>query len=230
MLLSLHLGMKVSLFLLLCMSAVFAMPKKKFTILCLGDSYTIGEAAEPNERFAHQAVDMLQQRGLVFTEPKIIAKTGWTTDELSVAIKAQNLQGTFDVVTLLVGVNNQYRKRDTDNYRTEFRKLLQTALHYANNNPQHVFVISIPDWGVTPFALKDERSEQEIAKQIDSFNSINKQISQETGVHYIDITPGSRQAKHDSTLLAKDGLHPSGKMYKEWAILLADKMLSVFKN
>lgn len=228
MLLSVFLGMKVSLILLCWMSIVFVMPKKKHTILCLGDSYTIGEAVEPHERFSHQSVEILRQKGIFFDEPKIIAKTGWTTDELSAAIKEQNLHKTYDAVTLLIGVNNQYRNRDIESYRKEFTELLQTALQYANNNNQHVFVISIPDWGVTPFALKDERGEQKIAQQIDAFNAVNEQISKEAGVHYIDITPDSRKAKQDTKLLASDGLHPSGEMYREWADLLADKMLTVF--
>lgn len=222
--------MKLSLLLLLFPLVISAMPQKKYTLLCLGDSYTIGEAVEPHERFAHQAVEMLKQKKLFFAQPKIIAKTGWTTDELSAAIKEQNLQGIFDVVTLLIGVNNQYRNRDIENYRLEFTELLQTALRYANNNCQHVFVISIPDWGVTPFALKDERSEQKIAEQINSFNRVNKEVSEQVGVHYIDITPGSRKAKHDKTLIANDGLHPSQKMYREWAVTLADKLQAVFKK
>lgn len=195
-----------------------------YTLLCLGDSYTIGESVEERERFPEQAVAMLQAKGLSFAKPEIIAKTGWTTDELQTAIKEKNLTGTYDFVTLLIGVNNQYRGRDLQNYRTEFAALLQTALQYANGRTERVVVISIPDWGVTPFVSQDakQRSAGTIAHEIDAFNAVNHGEANKAGVHYLEITYHSRLAATDSTLIANDGLHPSGKMYANWAFKLAE--------
>jgi lysophospholipase L1-like esterase len=200
--------------------------EKKYTMLCLGDSYTIGEAVTEEERFPNQAAALLKAKGISFDKPLMIAKTGWTTDELAEAIKQENPHGTFGFVTLLIGVNNQYRQRDLDNYRTEFTQLLQTAINYAGGNKNHVFVISIPDWGVTPFVAQDakKRTGEQIGDEIDRFNEVNRQIAQSTGVHYIDITPHSRLAKTNTALIAEDGLHPSGMMYKEWATKLAESI------
>lgn len=199
------------------------MPDKHYSILCLGDSYTIGEAVDETERFPEQTVKMLAQQGIHFNKPRIIAKTGWTTDELADAIEQTGLKEKFDFVTLLIGVNNEYRGRDLDNYRKEFKALLHTALNYAGNNKNHVVVISIPDWGATPFAAQDpkKRSPQQIAEEIDAFNAVAKQEADKAGVHYIDITPHSRFASNDASLVAQDGLHPSGKMYTYWALQLS---------
>ena len=127
-------------------------------------------------------------------------------------------------MTLLIGVNNQYRDRDAEQYRKEFIELLHTALQYASNKSNHVFVISIPDWGATPFAVNDRRSREEIGKAIDLYNSINKEEALNAHLNYIDITPISRQLKEHPDFVAGDGLHPSGKMYGEWAKLLARKI------
>ena len=194
----------------------------KYSMLCLGDSYTIGEAVTEDARFPNQAIKMLGEKGIQFENPKIIAKTGWTTDELADAIVQEKLGGNkYDVVTLLIGVNNQYRSRDKENYKQEFTALLHTAIGYAEKGKSHVFVVSIPDWGVTPFAEKDSRSAAELAKQIDAFNAINKEVAAANGVHYIEITKESRKAAKDAGLVAEDGLHPSAKMYQHWAALLA---------
>lgn len=198
--------------------------KKKYSLLCLGDSYTIGEAVPQEESFPYQTVKLLVEKKHSFHEPKIIAKTGWTTDELQMAIREADIKTTFDFVTLLIGVNNQYRNRDLENYKTEFSELLQTAIAFANNNSNNVIVISIPDWGVTPFAEKDERGEEKICAAIDAFNAANKQIAKREKVHYIDITPHSRKAKNNLSLIASDGLHPSGKMYAYWAEKVAEKI------
>lgn len=205
--------------------------ERKYTMLCLGDSYTIGEAVAEEERFPNQAVAMLKAKGIAFDKPQIIAKTGWTTDELADAIKQENPEGRFDFVTLLIGVNNQYRQRDLDNYRTEFKQLLETAIDYADGNKKHVFVISIPDWGVTPFVAQDgkQRTGEEIGEEIDKFNAVNKEEAAKYGVNYIDITPGSRLAKSNTALIAEDGLHPSGLMYKDWAEELAEGIAGVLK-
>jgi lysophospholipase L1-like esterase len=207
----------LTLFLFIFLFFTSFMEPVKHTMLCLGDSYTIGEAVEEAERFPMQTVALLKARGIFFEKPLIIARTGWTTDELAAAIKEAELKHKFDFVTLLIGVNNQYRGRDTANYRSEFRELLSTAIDYAGVKPSHVFVLSIPDWGVTPFGAKDKRREAQIEKEIDLFNSINKEETLQAKAHHIDITPASRKAKNDAALLAGDGLHPSGKMYREWA-------------
>lgn len=196
--------------------------EKTYSMLCLGDSYTIGEAVEESERFPMQTFELLKRKGFYFEKPTIIAKTGWTTDELSAAVKEANLKGRYDVVTLLIGVNNQYRGREIEIYRKEFRELLKTSIDYASGNLNHVFVISIPDWGVTPFGANDKRGEKKIGEEIDLFNAIGQQESHDAKVHYIDITSFSRAAKGNVELLANDGLHPSGKMYKVWAEKLAN--------
>jgi lysophospholipase L1-like esterase len=188
---------------------------KKINLLALGDSYTIGEKVESSDRFPEQAAAVLKEKGILIGTIKIIATTGWTTDELMNAIESENLKGTYDLVTLLIGVNNQYRGRDAENYRVEFKALLRKALTFAGNNPHHVFVLSIPDWGVTPFAAC--RDTKKIAGEIDAYNSINKAESLKAGAVYIDITDISRLSTGDPSLLAEDGLHPSGKMYGLWA-------------
>jgi lysophospholipase L1-like esterase len=207
-------------------------PEKTYHMLCLGDSYTIGESVTEQERFPMQTVELLKKDGINFDKPTIIAKTGWTTDELAAAIKGVNYKAHSDneFVTLLIGVNNQYRDRDAEQYRKEFIELLHTALQYASNKSNHVFVISIPDWGATPFAVNDRRSREEIGKAIDLYNSINKEEALNAHLNYIDITPISRQLKEHPDFVAGDGLHPSGKMYREWAKLLAGKIKEVIEK
>lgn len=200
------------------------MKHHRYTLLCLGDSYTIGEAVTVPERFPMQTIALLKNERIDFEEPVIIAQTGWTTDELSSAIEQKNLTKHFDFVTLLIGVNNQYRGRDSANYRQEFRNLLNTALRYVNGQLSRVFVLSIPDWGVTPFGQSDKRGEKKIGEEIDMYNAINRDEAHKAGVQYIDITPVSRMAKTNVSLIATDGLHPSGNMYTMWAKLLAEKM------
>lgn len=197
------------------------MPHKEYTMLCLGDSYTIGESVDEKDRFPNQTVALLKKDEIDFSEPYIIAKTGWTTDELAAAITEENLKGTYDYVTLLIGVNNQYRGRDTENYSVEFEQLLNTAITYADGNVMHVYVLSIPDWGQTPFAEGDKRSAEQIGEEIDNYNAVNKQIAAAKGVNYIDITDISREVKEKRSLIAYDNLHPSGRMYALWAERLA---------
>lgn len=181
--------------------------------LALGDSYTIGESVAAKERFPMQLA-----RELKMPEPEIIAKTGWTTDELNAAIDKADPHGPYDLVTLLIGVNNQYRGRSADQYRTEFTALLQRAIGFAGGKKRNVVVVSIPDWGVTPFAK--DRDQAKIAREIDQFNAINREETLRAGARYIDITPFSRKAASDPSLVAGDGLHPSGKMYSEWTRLI----------
>lgn len=190
--------------------------------LALGDSYTIGESVSQDQSFPFQLAGKLNSTGIKVSAPEIIATTGWTTDELIRAIREKNFKKKYDLVTLLIGVNNQYRGYSKENYRTEFQELLQTALFFANNRPERVFVISIPDWGVTPFAQKSGRNAARISAEIDDFNKVNKEEALRAEISYIDITPGSREAANDPSLLAEDGLHPSGKMYSEWATKLFD--------
>ncbi len=184
--------------------------------LALGDSYTIGESVTEAERWPNQLADKLNADKLPL-EVTIIARTGWTTDELAAAIEQADPQGPYDLVSLLIGVNNQYRGREADEYRTEFRQLLARAMALAGGEPGRVLVLSIPDWGVTPFAAG--RDQAQIAQEIDTFNAINKTEAELAGVHYVDVTPISRHALFDPALIAADGLHPSGKMYGEWAEL-----------
>jgi lysophospholipase L1-like esterase len=164
-----------------------------------------------------QLAAKLRAHGLIVAEPLIIARTGWTTDELMAAIERQQPPGPFDLVSLLIGVNDQYRGRSGDAYRRQVRQLLHTAITYAGGHAAHVIVLSIPDWSVTPFAAGQQRAV--IATAIDHFNAINRQEAAQAGARYVDVTPVSRQALQDTSLLATDGLHPSGKMYTQWAEL-----------
>lgn len=187
--------------------------KNPVKYLALGDSYTIGESVDEDKRFPVQLVKMLNDSGIKTMPAKIIARTGWTTNDLSEGIKNSDVSGTFDLVTLLIGVNNQYQGRDTAEYRIQFRELLQTAIQFAKGNEKRVIVVSIPDYGVTPFG---KPSEEKIASEIDIFNKINKEETEMRKVNYVYITTISRAAKVESSLIAPDGLHPSASMYKLW--------------
>lgn len=188
--------------------------------LALGDSYTIGEGVPEADRWPNQLAEALWRTGSPVEKPTIIARTGWTTDELSKAIDEADPQGSWDLVSLLIGVNNQYRGRDAEEYRQQFVSLLNRAITFAGNKPSKVVVVSIPDWGVTPFA--EGRDRADTARKIDLFNVINREESQKAGVIYVDITPVSRQA--DPALIAGDGLHPSGKQYTEWVRLIVTRL------
>lgn len=200
-------------------------PMMPIRYLALGDSYTIGEGVGEKERFPEQlAMDISKQGFDVQTE--IIARTGWTTDELWQGIESLEPNPTYDLVTLLIGVNNQYRGRDVDEYRLEFEQLLEKAIFLAGSDPSRVIVLSIPDWGVTPYAQAAEASTAQISTQIDEFNVVNKKLAEEKGASYIDVTGISRQAAADRSLLAKDGLHPSAKMYSFWIELILPSAIS----
>jgi lysophospholipase L1-like esterase len=186
----------------------------KLTYLALGDSYTIGEGVEAADRWPVQLSSSLTQLGYTTWSPLIVAQTGWTTDELMDGINAASIDMKYDLVSLLIGVNNQYRGRDSAEFRTEFKELLSRALAFAGDNASGVVVLSIPDWGVTPFA--EGRDREKIAAEIDAFNAIKKEETEKKGILFVDITGISRLAGGDSTLLAPDGLHPSGKMYGLW--------------
>jgi lysophospholipase L1-like esterase len=191
--------------------------------LALGDSYTIGESVDPADRWPAQLTARLRERGFSLNDPLIIATTGWTTGDLSRALVETQPLGPFDLVTLLIGVNNQFRGRSEEEYRYQFRALLQRAITYAGDDATHVIVLSIPDWSVTPFAsaLGAEFSDLDrISAQIDRFNAINQAEAERLGAYYVYVTSISREAAVDRTLLADDGLHPSGKMYARWMKLV----------
>ncbi len=187
--------------------------------LALGDSYTIGEGVAENGRWPQQLAHALREEGIALDDPRIIATTGWTTDELSAAIDEAGLHGVFGFVSLLIGVNNQYRGRSVDEYRGEFSALLKRAVAFANNDPAHVLVLSIPDWGVTPFAIQSERDRDLIASELDAYNAVARDVCVEQGITFVDITPVSRERGAEPAMLADDGLHPSALMYAEWARL-----------
>lgn len=190
-----------------------------YTYLALGDSYTIGEQVKLEDNFPYQTIRLLRKAGLAFCAPEIIATTGWTTDELTVAIGATQFLPQYDFVSLLIGVNNQYRGRSVTEYKVEFEYLLQRAVQFANNNADHVFVLSIPDWGITPFAKG--RNNNDIALAIDEYNAAAEQICVERRIVFIDITTAQRTDNSKAGFVAGDGLHPSGKEYAKWAAQLA---------
>ncbi len=195
--------------------------------LALGDSYTIGEAVPGSEPFPCQLVKQLNLNNIPTKNPTIIAVTGWTTDNLISAIANSGLTGKkYDIVTLLIGVNDQYQGLSQDNYRIKFQQVLNTAIQFAGGNKNRVFVLSIPDYGVTPFAAGRDSI---IGPQIDQFNAINQIISVAAGVNYLNITDISRQAGTDPSLIAADGLHPSAKMYALWVEKLSPLVASEVK-
>ena len=188
--------------------------------LALGDSYTIGESVEEHERWPTQLAALMEALP-EFTGRRVdvsfIARTGWTTQELWEGIQSRKLEPPYDLVSLLIGVNNQYRGYDINEYRKQFVFLLNKSIEYAGGDADRVIVLSIPDWGVTPFA--GSRDSKQIAVEINQFNTVNRAETEKMGAPYIDITPISREAVNDPSLIAGDGLHPSGKMYTEWAKL-----------
>jgi lysophospholipase L1-like esterase len=196
--------------------------------LALGDSYTIGESVDTVNRWPELLAAELHIHGCAIEQPLIIARTGWTTDELDAAITQTNPVGPFALVTLLIGVNNQYRGRSAEEYRGEFRRLLLRAIDFAGGVSSRVIVISIPDWGVTPFA--GGRDRVRIASEIDAFNAISKEEAGLHGTRYVDITPLSRKASAEQNLIAADGLHPSGVMYAGWVTCILPEALAALRQ
>jgi lysophospholipase L1-like esterase len=192
-----------------------AISQKSISYLALGDSYTIGEGVPIAESYPYQAVQILRKKGYNLQAPEIVAKTGWTTGELQTAINGSKFLPFYDVVTLLIGVNNQYRGNSPELYADEFESLLKQAIAFAGNDNKRVAVLSIPDWGATPFA--EGRDRVKITEEINAFNAINRKVSSKYRVQYFDITPGTRLAAQDPSLITKDKLHPSGKEYTKWA-------------
>lgn len=186
---------------------------RNWKFLALGDSYTIGESVAEDQRWPVQLVVALKKRSWSVELPTIVATTGWRTDQLKSAIDTTDLAQDYDLVSLLIGVNNQYQGRSISEYRKEFSELLQNAIDLAGGNKSRVFVLSIPDYGYTPFG---KAKQQTISNEIDAFNDVNRRITEKNGVMYIDITDISRRGFEDPELVAGDGLHPSAKMYTLW--------------
>jgi lysophospholipase L1-like esterase len=184
-------------------------------ILSLGDSYTIGESVSSDDRWPVQLVGLLRSRNVDVADATIIARTGWTTRELGAAIDDARPRGPFDLVTLLIGVNDEYRGRPAEEYRPQFRLVLSRAITHAGKRPESVIVISIPDWGATPHAQGRDR--HRIAADIDAYNAVNRDEATGAGAHYVDVTGLSRLAATNRALIAGDGLHPSAAMYAQWA-------------
>jgi lysophospholipase L1-like esterase len=196
-------------------------------VLALGDSYTIGEAVGAGDRWPVRLAAMMRARGIRVAEPVIVARTGWTTDELSAAIDSADPHAPYRLVTLLIGVYNQYRGRDAEQYRRELALLLGRAIGFAGGEASHVIVVSIPDWGITPFA--EGRDRAKIGREIDQFNAIAREESRRVRARYVDITPVSREAATDRSLVAGDGLHPSAVMYQRWVRLIAPEAAAALK-
>lgn len=190
--------------------------------LALGDSYTIGEAVEPEERWPVLLAQRLREAGIAIDAPRIVATTGWTTDELSAALDALEaehgpLPRDYALVSLLIGVNNQYRRRSVEEYAAQFAALLQRAIGHAGGDVGRVLVLAIPDWGRTPFGAASGRDPAQVSAELDAFNATAARISAEAGVRFVDTAPLSRALSQDPAMHAEDGLHPSGAMYAAWA-------------
>ncbi len=187
--------------------------------LALGDSYTIGEGVAEDERWPIVLRRRLVDAGFEIADPRIIATTGWTTDELSSAMDMAEPLGNWDLVSLLIGVNNQYRERSAADYRGDFHSLLRRAIALAGDRASRVLVLSIPDWGVTPFAIAQGRDAAQIASQLDAYNAVAAELCAKHEVAFVDITPVSRAVGGDPSMLVDDGLHPSAPMYVRWTEL-----------
>ncbi len=196
-----------------------ATPTPALSYLALGDSYTIGEGVPEAGRWPVQLAAALRDEGIALADPRIIATTGWTTDELAFGIDGAEPLGEWDFVSLLIGVNNQYRGRSAMDYRGEFETLLKRAIGYARGRAERVLVLSIPDWGVTPFVKTTQATPQTIATELDAFNAAAQVVCEARGVAFVDITPVSRQRGGETEMLAEDGLHPSAAMYTLWTQL-----------
>lgn len=187
------------------------------TFLALGDSYTIGEGVDPADRWPAQLAARLRALGVDVADPDIVARTGWTTDELDAGIDAAGVGGTFDLVSLLIGVNDAYRGRDPEAYRAALPPLIRRAVHFAGGMAQRVVLASIPDWSMTPFA--EGRDRAAIASTIDAFNAVAHEAAARAGVRWADVTPASREPH--AGWLAEDGLHPSARQYAAWVQVIA---------
>lgn len=184
--------------------------------LALGDGYTIGESVTKFERWPVQLVASLNDENIFLNSPEIIAKTGWTTNELQEGINQAPLNYPYDWVSLLIGVNDQYRGKSIEEFENEFYNLLSQAIIFSGNRKERVFVVSIPDWGAMPYAIDNDV--QKIAAEIDAFNQVIYQLCAKENVRFIDITPLSRKVSDYTNWITKDGLHPSGTQYSKWVL------------
>ena len=219
--------LKFHLLSITCFMILFSSCKKmslKESYLALGDSYTVGESISKKHTWPKQLVDSLKKRNIFLSEPRIIAKTGWTTDELKKAINDSSLDYPYDWVSLLIGVNNQYRGRDLDEFKLQFESVLLEAIAFSGNRKERVFVISIPDWGSMPFAK--DRDPNKIAIEIDNFNQIIYEVCAFENIKFIDITPITRNIYSNPNWIAKDSLHPSKEQYSKWV----EKIIPFFLN
>lgn len=191
----------------------------RLSYLALGDSYTVGEAVLLADSFPYQVVQILRKGGHSITAPEILAKTGWTTDNLAAAMKDYHFLPHYDYVSLLIGVNNQYQSLGIEEYKAAFEGLLQKAIELAGSRPKHVLVLSIPDYSVTPFAAGTDKAKT--AHELEQFNGVIMAVATQYKVGYINITPESKEAGGDASLLAPDGLHPSASVYRKWARQIA---------
>lgn len=203
-------------------------PQAVLTYLALGDSYTIGEGVKETERWPVQLSGLLNTAGIKVQSPLIIARTGWTTDELMAELDRRQIADTFNLVSLLIGVNNQYRGRPSAQFRTELIQLINRAIQYAGGDSTKLFLVSIPDWGVTPFASGRDRAR--IAREIDEYNEVIRQEAEARKLLFFNITEISRLAASDNSLLADDRLHPSGKMYRMWVELMFPEIIKRLQN
>lgn len=189
--------------------------------LALGDSYTIGEGVLEAGRWPVQLTALLRARGVVLDAPRIIATTGWTTDELDAGIDAAQaavpIPTDHALVSLLIGVNNQYRGRPLAEYELQFAALLERAIDFAGGEASRVIVLAIPDWGVTPFAIQSGRDRGQIAAQLDALNLAAQRMTEARGARFVDTAPVSRERGGEVAMLADDGLHPSAALYALWA-------------
>ena len=197
-------------------------------LLALGDSYTIGQGVEASARWPEQLNERLRENGFAVSPPEIIARTGWTTQQLLRTIELSSLRGPYDIVTLMIGVNNQFHGLGVQEYREDLVSLLDRAVTLAGGETSRVIVISIPDWGATPFA--SGRDGDRIRKEIDLFNAVNREQTAIAGARYVDVTPVSREAPTDPDLVADDGLHPSAKMYGMWVELILPEALAILRG
>lgn len=188
--------------------------------LALGDSYTIGEGVAAGDRWPMQLAALLRADGLPVDDPRIVARTGWTVAELDAAMDGEALEPSYDLVTLLIGVNDQYRRGAPEEYRSQLRAMLARALRLADAQPRRVLLVSIPDWGVTAFAQKDARGAVAIGTGIDAFNQVAREEARRFAIVFVDITELSRSPAHRAELV-DDGLHPSGAQYRAWAMRIA---------
>lgn len=229
--------MKVCLFILLgfalilsacgqAPSVITPTPENSLTYLALGDSYTIGESVLDEERWPVLLATALRERGIQIADPVIVARTGWTTADLLRVIEAKGEPGTYDLVSLLIGVNDQFQGLSIDGYHQRFRELLQISIEAAGGRPERVIVLSIPDWSFTPYGDSVERPE--VSTEIDAFNAVAREESGLAGVRFFDITSMTRPREYDADLFADDGLHPSGKMYALWVDEILPNVVEIF--